>query len=91
MLLNSLLCINNNNICIDKNKECEYVCVGSREITSDYDATLFIKDQHLADVLKNFYEQIKKYFGISSDVILDSNLYTTTYIIPIPYSEQMRK
>lgn len=57
---------------------CLALSVGSIKITSDYDITLYGDCAHL--LASKFRKKIKNIFGDSSDVVFDTNVYSSSFI-----------
>ena len=60
-----------------------YSSVGSKDITSDLDVSIYIEGEYMSKIIGDFYNNIRIFFDIPSDVILDSNLYTSSHLVPV--------
>ena len=68
----------NNNNNQNSISSCYAVSVGSLNVTSDYDVTLY--GTCVTDVIRNFYRNFKGVFGKSSNDVFDTNLYGSSFI-----------
>ena len=56
--------------------------VGSTDITSDYDITLYSDYSNIiSNIIRNFEERFIKIFGEHSSIIFDTNIYGKAYIV----------
>ena len=64
------------------NKEVKVYSVGSTNISSDYDITLYSNDNNIIGyIIKEFQTQFQKRFGEDSSIVFDTNVYGKAYII----------
>ena len=79
-------------ICINENKndsenesdfnDVKIYSVGSTELTSDYDITLYSNNNHIIGIIiEDFQNRFIKIFGEHSSIVFDTNIYGKAYII----------
>ena len=68
-------------------KQLDIPCIittsGSNDCMSDYDVLLYLYDGRIAEAVTEFYKRTAyDWYGKGPDVIFDTNIYTSTYLIP---------
>jgi len=75
---------NGNRLLISKDefKDVKIYSVGSTDITSDYDITLYSNNNYIIGIIiEEFQNKFMKIFGEHSSIVFDTNIYGKAYII----------
>ena len=59
---------------------CDIYSVGSTNMTSDYDVSLYGDDNNKVIIINEFQQLFKKYFTEESSIVFDTNIYGKAYI-----------
>jgi len=59
---------------------CDIYSVGSTNVTSDYDVSLYGDDDNKVIIINEFQKLFKKYFTEDSSIVFDTNIYGKSYI-----------
>jgi hypothetical protein len=59
---------------------CDIYSVGSTNVTSDYDVSLYGNDDNKVIIINEFQKLFKKYFTEDSSIVFDTNIYGKSYI-----------
>ena len=65
---------------LKSNSNLQVFSVGSTNLSSDYDITLYGDDQDKIDIIEGFNNKFYKIFSESSSVVFDTNIYGKAYI-----------
>lgn len=66
----------------DEFNDVKIYSVGSTDITSDYDITLYSNNNYIIDIIiEEFQNKFMKIFGEHSSIVFDTNIYGKAYII----------
>jgi hypothetical protein len=72
----------------DKQFQMNIYSVGSTNLTSDYDITLYGNNQDKINIMENFQKEFKLFFNEDSSIVFDTNIYGKAYIeFKNPYNE----
>lgn len=61
-------------------KFCDIYSVGSTNMSSDYDVSLYGDDSNKVIIINEFQQLFKKYFTEESSIVFDTNIYGKSYI-----------
>jgi hypothetical protein len=65
--------------------------VGSNDCSSDYDITLYIHTPDITTVVNCFNKRTLDDWGVPSDKLFDTNIYTSSYLLPINIDVENKK